>query len=102
MSNELRTGADFDGPVYEPEHDKKRLTGQILRVWEYMQDSRYHTLREISNITGDPESSISAQLRHLRKVKFGSHVVNKRPRGQRATGLWEYQLVTDPQLELIP
>ena len=35
------------------------------------------TLAAISKETGDPEASISAQLRHLRKEKHGAHTVDK-------------------------
>ncbi len=83
----------FNGPVYEPKHDQIRLTGQILRVYDLMQDAKWRTLREIEDITGDPQASISAQLRHLRKMRFGNHIVEKRPRGERKNGLWEYILI---------
>ena len=43
-------------------------------------------------LKGDPEASASAQLRHLRKPRFGSHTVEKRNRGAREFGLWEYRL----------
>src|SRR5262245_28125955 len=71
MNVHLETGADFNGPEYSREHDHARLTGQILRVWRCMRDSRWRTLGEISAVTGDPHASVSAQLRHLRKEKFG-------------------------------
>lgn len=89
------TGAHFDGPVYDPEYDHARLTGQILRVYDLMADGAWRTLHEIGDITGDPHASISAQLRHLRKEKFGAFTVEKRPRGDRAVGLWEYRLVLE-------
>lgn len=84
--------ARFNGPCYSPEHDQQRLAGQILRVFNYMQAGGWHTLNEIAAATGDPESSVSAQLRHLRKPRFGSHTIEKRPRGDRSVGLWEYRL----------
>lgn len=43
---------------------------------------------------GDPAASVSAQLRHLRKPRFGGFVVEKRPRGDRERGLWEYRLAS--------
>ena len=58
-----------------------------------MIDGFWRTLREIENHTGDPQSSISAQLRHLRKKRFGGYTVEKRRRGEGAKGLWEYKLV---------
>jgi hypothetical protein len=83
----------FDGADYDPKSDDTRLTGQIKRVWDCMKDSQWRTLREIEEITGDPQASISAQLRHLRKLRFGLHTVNKQPRGDRESGLFEYQLI---------
>lgn len=79
----------FDGPEYVPARDQARLAGQILRVFNLMRDGRFRTLREIAQATGDPESSISAQLRHLRKPRFGAHTVNRR---HVDNGLFEYQL----------
>lgn len=88
----------FDGPEYEPEHDRVRLTGQALRVRDAMKDGGWRTVEEISALTGDPEPSVSAQLRHLRKERFGSHVVNIRYRGARANALYEYQVLPpDPE-----
>lgn len=87
----------FDGPAYSPKHDQVRLTGQILRVFECMKDGRFRTLREIAAITHDPESSISAQLRHLRKPRFGGHTVLRQSRGERELGLYEYALRTSAE-----
>jgi len=39
-----------------------------------MLSGRWLTLGAIREKTGDAEASISAQLRHLRKEKHGSHV----------------------------
>lgn len=83
----------FDGSDYQPALDDERLSGQILRVFGCMKDERWRTLAEIADATGDPPASISAQLRHLRKERFGSHTVNKRSRGERERGLFEYQLI---------
>jgi hypothetical protein len=83
---------EFNGSDYDSKFDKERLTGQLKRVFNCMIDGRFRTLQEIELITGDPQASISAQLRHLRKKRFGSHIVNKQPRGDRRNGLFEYQL----------
>lgn len=92
-----RPAARFDGPDYDHAMDHARLAGQILRVFECMRDGRWRTVEEISAITKDPQPSVSAQLRHLRKPKFGQHLVEKRTRGDRAHGLFEYHLtVTAP------
>jgi len=83
----------FNGSDYDPALDNKRLKGQLLRIYNLMQDGKFRTLSEISKETGDHEASISAQLRHLRKPRFGSYTVNKRVRGERINGLFEYQLM---------
>lgn len=80
----------FNGPDYVPERDNPRLKGQIGRVKDLMQDGRWRTLQQIADATGDPPASISAQLRHLRKPRFGSHVVEKQYLGG---GLFEYRLL---------
>lgn len=81
----------FDGPAYDPALDQRRLTGQLLRIATLMADGRWRTLPEIEAATGDPAASISAQLRHLRKPRFGAHIVDKRRRTQ---GLWEYRVAS--------
>jgi hypothetical protein len=56
------------------------------------------TLRELSQLTQYGEASISAQLRHLRKPKYGSYVVEKRVRrgivlrDLEHGAIWEYRL----------
>ena len=89
----------FDGSTYEEQQDQKRLTGQVKRIFSLMKDCQWRTLSEIESATGDPQSSISAQLRHLRKPRFGSHIVEKRSRGERANGLYEYQLTINPRIK---
>lgn len=87
----------YDGPAYDPTLDKKSLIGQTKRVFDAMKDGKFRTLREIEDITGDPQSSISAQLRHLRKERFGSHTVNRQRRELLLStrGIHEYQLIVE-------
>ena len=62
-----------------------------------MRDQSWRTLAEIEEETGDPQSSISAQLRHLRKRRFGEHDVDKRRRvSEKSCGTWEYRLRINP------
>lgn len=86
----MQTEFRFDGADYTPERDNARLTGQILRVWEVMKDGQWRTLRQIADITKDPEASISAQLRHLRKTRFGAHQVE---REYIDNGIYKYRLI---------
>jgi hypothetical protein len=85
----------FNGSDYQPSLDQNRLSGQYYRIFDLMQDQQWRTLAAIHLATGDPESSISAQLRHMRKTKFGCHTVNKRRvEGKKEScGLFEYQLI---------
>ena len=83
----------FNGPDYVPALDFKRLTGQIRRVFLCMAHGQWKTLKEIADSTGDPEASVSAQLRHLRKERFGGHTILKRRRGDPKQGLFEYRLI---------
>ncbi len=87
-------GPDFSGPAYVPDLDKARLSGQMVRVLILMMDGQWRTLAEIEAATGDPPASVSAQLRHLRKSRFGGHTVDKRRRGEAGRGLWEYRVIT--------
>lgn len=81
---------EFDGETYWSALDHERLGKQLLRVGRQMADGQWHTLAELAAATGDPEASISARLRDLRKRKFGGHTVNR----QRMTGgLWRYRLI---------
>jgi predicted transcriptional regulator len=57
-----------------------------------MKDGKALTLAKIEAITGDPQASISAQLRHLRKKKYGSHAVERISLGG---GLHTYKLTVN-------
>lgn len=94
---DIKMETRFDGTDYVAERDNARLTGQILRVWECMASGQWRTLREIADITGDPEASVSAQLRHLRKERFGSHKVEREHVGK---GLYKYRLIRSGELNL--
>jgi hypothetical protein len=89
----------FSGPDYDPALDQKRLEKQMGRIYELMKDGKWRTLKEIAEVTHDPESSVSAQLRHLRKPRFGGYILNKRRRGTKSKGLFEYQLLPPPKPE---
>lgn len=84
--------ADFDGETYERPRDHERLRAQLGRVLTVMRDGTWHTLADISARCGDPEASISARLRDLRKEKFGAHLIERR---YVHDGLWEYRLASD-------
>jgi len=65
---------------------------QMWNVAQFACDAGWMTLRELADLTSYGESSISAQLRHLRKPHFGGYVVVKRRRGPARNGVWEYRI----------
>lgn len=81
---------NFNGADYNRVQDRERLTGQILRIYDLMKDGKWRTLGQIENFTGAPQASISAQLRNLRKPRFGGYVVEKQNLGE---GLFQYRLL---------
>lgn len=70
----------------------KNNPSQHVLILAYMQEMTkkgiWISLEDIGKKFGFPLPSISAQLRHLRKEKFGSHVLEKRMKG----GKWTYML----------
>lgn len=79
----------FDGPGVDSKEDRERLGAQLLRVMALMRDGQWRTLHEIAEITHDPEGSVSARLRDLRKSQFGNHQVERR---RRCGGTFEYRM----------
>ncbi len=86
------------GPCYDPRIDGPRLATQRQRLLGLLLEQppeRWLTLEEMRRALERrygvrfPETSLSAQLRHLRKPAFGGWQVDKR---RRCGGLWEYRL----------
>ena len=80
----------FNGSDYLPVRDDERLSSQLERVRDLMADAQWLSLNQIAMETGAPAASVSAQLRHLRKERFGSNTVNKR---YIERGVFLYQLI---------
>lgn len=85
-----------DGITYDHARDARRLAGQQCRVLALMKDGQWRTLAQIAEHTQDPEASVSARLRDLRKPKFGGWLVERR---YVRRGLHEYRLKVG-QLEI--
>ncbi len=86
----IATKPRFNGADYQPKRDDERLTGQLRRIYDVIRDGKWRTLGQIEELTGDPQPSISAQLRHLRKQRFGSHVIERRHDVE--NGLYQYRM----------
>lgn len=87
----------FGGRTYVATLDAKRLGAQLTRVIAAMSDGRWRTLTEIQShiqaTTGkrDPEASLSARLRDIRKL-WGEEAMESRRRTEDGVdGLWEYR-----------
>lgn len=87
----------FGGRTYVATLDAKRLGAQLTRVIAAMSDGRWRTLTEIQahiqRTTGkrDPEASLSARLRDIRKL-YGEEAMESRRRTEDGVdGLWEYR-----------
>jgi hypothetical protein len=85
----------FDGITYEESLDKHRLNCQLRKVFDFMRDSKWYTLREIALAVGGSESGVSARLRDFRKPRFGGHTVERR---RVDGGLFQYRLVANGEL----
>jgi len=88
--------ARFNGSDYVPGRDNDRLDRQMGRVWNLMKDGKRRSLPEIAAATQDSTASISAQLRHLRKERFGSHTVDKEYEGDGLFLYWVTPNVNQP------
>lgn len=81
----------FDGACYSPEYDLDRLTTQLDRLKQLMSDGKWRTLGEIAKAINAPEASVSAQLRNLRKARFGGYTVSHM---RVSGGLWSYRVTS--------
>ena len=87
--------APFDGDDYVDSRDRQRLKGQMQRVYNCLNDYRWWTVDDICRVTGDRNgASISAQIRNLRKPKFGAYIIEKEHKGN---GLYAFRML--PQEE---
>jgi len=86
----ITTDGHRDGETYEPRFDFDRLNRQARMVAEVMIVGQWRTLAEIAELTDQPEASVSARLRDLRKPRFGGSTVERR---RKSKGLFEYRLL---------
>jgi hypothetical protein len=86
------------GPAYDERVDGQRLKTQRDHIRDVMLGVDQHlSLQQIAAMTGYPEASVSAQLRHLRKPRFGGYRVLKRRRADDG-GTWEYRVLPKEEL----
>lgn len=75
------------GSTYDDARDGARLNAQCQRVFRVISTGAWHTLQSLSMTTGDPQASVSARLRDLRKHGYTIE------REYVARGLWQYRMV---------
>lgn len=87
----------FSGADYRAPRDQARLSTQLERVKDAMIDGQWRPLEQIADLAQAPQTSVSAQLRNLRKPEFGSWLVDRRHIDR---GLYEYRLRAQTQADL--
>lgn len=91
----------FPGPSYDLQLDGVRLSNLQWKVFDLMKDSKFRTHSEIKEIINQgSENGIAAMLRSFRHGSNGKHTVNKKRRDDPKRGLWEYQLVVNPNIRV--
>lgn len=80
----------FSGKAVRTMDDHNRLEKQFVAIMRVMMDGKWRTVHEIHQLTSFLHTSISAQLRNLRKIGFGSHTVKS---NERAPDLYEFQVI---------
>ena len=81
----------FDGWHFDAKKDQERLTKQMRGIYKVLKEAKvWLTVSEIEEETGYAQPSISAQLRNMRKEKFGS--LDVRGRYREGTRIFEYKL----------
>lgn len=89
-----QTSGHRAGDTYSSRRDRDRLNRQARAVYNVMADGQWRTLAQIAALIQEPEASISARLRDLRKERFGWHVVD---REYLADGVWQYRVSVNRQ-----
>jgi hypothetical protein len=102
VKNESRKGGEGMGRKRRtsmrrsvPPSQRDVLRDVMLAAGKY---GAWMTLHELARLTRYGETSISAQLRHLRKAKCGGYLLEKRVRKAEIVGreehfvVWEYRL----------
>ena len=83
--------AEASDGMFRPGRKQRETLLTVLRLAAGYE--QWLTLAELAASTRFPPTSISAQLRHLRKLEYGGWVVEKRRREwAREEVVWEYRL----------
>ena len=84
----------FHGPEITKE-EKKRMGGNMLKVFRIMKDGKWRTIDEIRHLgVSSPPQSVAIYLRAFREPRYGSHEVPKRKLRINAR-IFEYRLIVN-------
>lgn len=83
----------FKGHGVQTSYDETRLDSLYGKVFDLMKDQHWRTLKEIQEITGGMDGSISRMLRYMDDPYVGRHHKERRIRGDQDGGLWEYRII---------
>lgn len=79
----------FFGAGYNEERDKVRLTKSLQTLYDVMAAEQWWTLKQLSQLCGVGEASISAHIRSLRRPENGGYYIE---REHVENGLHKYRL----------
>jgi hypothetical protein len=80
----------YSDPTAEFLIKESLLPDREYKVFQVMKDRKEHTLKEVSDLTGVPESSVSSSYRILSKMLKG---IYRYERVKSATGVYKYQFI---------
>jgi len=80
------TPPEPQGETFDRDRDGARLNAQCKRVFDAMRWGEWKTLSQISHVTHDPEASVSARLRDLKRHGFDIR------KEYVSRGLWRYRM----------
>lgn len=82
------------GATFQESLDGERVRTQMQVIRDFMLSHDFVTLSEIEHCLKYPSASISAQLRHLKKDKFGGYELEKKRLSINNAGTWLYKLTS--------
>ena len=85
-----KMNGDRSGKNFSRARDGERLARQTRAVWNVMRVMGWRTLPELASVLDEPQQSISARLRDLRKPRFGGWDVQRQYEGN---GVWAYRVL---------
>lgn len=71
-------------------------SNMFVKFVNFMNDEKFHTIREISHGSGITEMSTRIVMESLVRTRFGRQKFQKRHRGDPAHKLWEFKLIQNP------